>query len=311
VDRKAPTEDIRQIGDPAPALTVQEWIKGKPVRIQPGTNIYVIVFCTLSRANEMALTNLTTLQNLYENKGLITVAVSDDSPEILRDFVHTHDADINFAVAADELGRRTTADFQRLFRQYRLPRAYVVGKDGNVLWFGHPLTDNLGQVVDDIVSGRYNLEQTKKETLARDQMDGYLMLARQDDTNALQAGRMMLRLRANDAPALCDLAFRIATDPYIEHRDVALANAALNRAARLSFTNDTDIAVDRAILLFQTGKLQAGLERAKQALAIAKTDDEKSEVNTCIHAMEARLAAAQTNQTDHANGTNAPAAPAK
>src|ERR1035441_9993751 len=63
-------EKIGRIGDPAPPLTVQEWVRGKPVKIQKGTNIYVIVFCTLSRANEMALTNLNSLQKLYQDKGL-------------------------------------------------------------------------------------------------------------------------------------------------------------------------------------------------------------------------------------------------
>ena len=92
------------------------------------------------------------------------------------------------------------------------------------------------------------------------------------------------------------LAFQIATDPYIEKRDVALATAALDRAGQLTTTNTTDIAVDRAILLFQTGKQEEGLAQARKALASAQSEADKSEVKTCIRAMEARLAADKASQ---------------
>lgn len=296
----------QQIGDPALPLTVGEWVKGKPVKIQPGTNIYVIVFCTLSQANEFALTNLSCLQKLYQDKGLITVAISDESPANLRDFVQVRGADIDFTVAADGLASRTASNYQLAFDQFMSPRAYIVGRDGNVLWYGHPLRDDMGLVVDEIVSGRYNLEQTRKSVQKRQQMEVYLIMAHQNDPATAQAGRVMLGDRTNDAPALCDLAFHIATEPRLEQRDTALANAALDRAEQLAATNHTDIEVDRAILLFQDGRLQAGLDRARQALVTAQTDAEKSEAGLWIRAMETRLAAAKASQTNNPSGTNAP-----
>jgi hypothetical protein len=30
------------VGDPAPPLNVDEWIKGQPVQVKPGTNIFVV-----------------------------------------------------------------------------------------------------------------------------------------------------------------------------------------------------------------------------------------------------------------------------
>lgn len=299
-------QKIGQLGDPAPPLTVHEWIKGKPVKIHPGTNFYAIVFCTLSKANEFALTNLSALQKQYQEKGLVIVVISDDPPEQLRDFVQMRGADINFTVAADDLPGRTARNYEIAFGQYMPPLAYVVSQEGKVLWLGHPLTDGLGWVVEDIVSHRFNLEQTRKTVLSRQQMKEYLMLARNQDPQVEQAGRILLQLRSNDASALCDLAFKIATDPYIEKRDVALATLALDRAAQLSTTNTTDIAVDRALLLFQTGQQAAGLARAKQALTTARTDEDKSEVKSCIHAMEARLTAERTTPANPPGGTNLP-----
>ncbi len=301
VPNRPTTEKISQLGDPAPALTVLEWVKGGPVKLQPGTNFYAVVFCTLSRAGELALTNLTSLQQLYRDKGFVLVVISDDAPDKLKEYVQSKGAAINFAVAADDLARKTTSNFQRTFGQFMLPRAYVVGRDGKVLWLGHPLREGMGQVVDDIATGRYNLEQTKKDVQSKEMMDGYLAMARQDDPRTVKAGHILLRVRTNDAPALCDLAFQIATAPYIQNRDVTLANAALDRAAQLATTNATDIAVDRAILLFQTGKQAEGLALARKAQATAQSDADKSEVATCIRAMETRIA------TDKASQTNAPA----
>jgi hypothetical protein len=285
-----------KLGDPAPPLTVKEWIKGKPVQIMPGTNIYVLVFCSLSRANDFALTNLSDLQRIYQDKGLVVVAISDEPAEQLKPFVQLKGTKINFAVAADDDGSRTEVSYLKAFKEMALPRAFVVGKDGNVLWIGHPLTGGLGGVVDEITSGRFNLEQTQKNVVAAEQMEKYLALARQGDTNSAMMGRRLLSIRNNDAPGLCDLAYQIASDSFIQKRDVALATAALDRAEQLATTNATDIAVDRAILLFQTGREEEGLARARQALASAHSQEERDEIQVCIHAMEVRVAAANTNQ---------------
>ncbi|MGB8368772.1 MAG: peroxiredoxin family protein [Limisphaerales bacterium] len=289
------------LGDPAPHLTVKEWIKGNPVQIKAGTNVYVLVFCTLSRVNDFALTNLSNLQKKYRDKGLVAVAVSDEPAESLKPFVQLKGAEIEFAVAVDDDARKATGTYQQAFNQRMLPRAYVVGKDGNVLWYGHPLR-GLDGVVDDIMSGRYKFEPAQKSVIAAEQMEKYLVLAHQDDTNVALAGRMLLSIRTNDAPGLCDLAYQIATDPFIVKRDVALASAALDRAEQLAPTNTTDIAVDRAILLFQTGREEEGLARARQALASAQSLEAKDEAQTCVRAMEARLAAAKTNQNKAAEG---------
>lgn len=292
-------EDSGKLGDPAPPITVKEWIKGKPVNFKAGTNIYVLVFCTLSRANDLAITNLSSLQKLDQDKGVIVVAISDDPPEQLKAFLQLNGAKMDFTIAADDI-RKTTSNYQRVFNQLMLPRAYVVGKDGNVLWYGHPLRDGLDLVVNDITSGRFNLEQTKKEIVANEQMEQYLALARQDDPRTEKVGRIMLTLRTNDAQALCNLAFQIVTAPFIEKRDVALATAALDRAEQLSTTNTTDIAVERAMLLFQTGKEQEGLAKAKQAMVSAQSEEDKKEVKACIRAMEVRMAM-------NSSSTNGPA----
>ncbi len=245
-------------------------------------------------------------QREYQDKGVVVVTISDESPEQLREYVRVKGAGINFTVAADDLPGRTARNYQQAFDQFQYPRAYIVGKDGNVLWFGHPLTEGMGRVVDDLTAGRFNLAQTQKKVIAREQLEQYLICARQNDPRGPAVGWKLLTLRTNDAAGSCELASQIATDPAIENgqRDVALAMSALDRAEQLAATNATDITVTRGILLFQSGKEAEGLAKVKQAAQQARTQDEKDEVKICVRAMEARLAA-----KDHQ--TNAPANPAK
>jgi hypothetical protein len=304
-------ERVAQLGDPALPLHIVEWIKGRPVKVQPGTNIYVLVFCTLTRANEFALTNLSRLQEDYRDKGVVVVAISGESPEQLKQFVLLNGSQVGFTVAADELPGRTAQYYMHAFRQMQVPHAFVVGKDGNVLWHGHPLTDGMGEVVDRIASGRFDLEQEQNLVVAREQMDQYLMFARMNDSRSRRVGKMILTARGHDAPGLIDLAFKIATDNGIDDdkRDVELANYALDRAARLTNTNAADVAVTRSILLFQSGNQEAGLKRARETLASAQDPDEKKELEAAIRAMELRVAMEKTNHVAAATGTNQVAGP--
>ena len=79
-------------------------------------------------------------------------------------------------------------------------------------------------------------------------------------------GRRLLAARTNDVAQLCEMAFQIATDPQIAKRDFALASAALDQAEKLPPTDSTRVAVTRAVVLFESGKQEEGLARARQAV---------------------------------------------
>ena len=285
-----------RLGDPVPPLALQEWINGQPFRIQPGTNLYVVVFCTLTQANDLALTSaLSALENRYRDQGLMIVAVSSEAPEQLRSFVQSRSREMDFAVAADASAGRSAQIYQQTFGQVMLPRAYLVGKDARLIWYGNPLTDGLGAVVDEVMSGRYDPDTMRSDVLVRQQLEQYVYWARQGDPRVAKIGQMFLRLHAHDAPDLCRLAYEIANEPGIEMRDAGLANAALDRAAQLTSTNAAHIAVIRAELDYQTGHPAEGLSRAKAALESAQTEDARDEVQTAIRDMEMGMAGANTN----------------
>jgi hypothetical protein len=301
---KAPAHRrIGRLGDPVPPITVREWIKGKPFRINSGagntdTNIYVLVFCKLTEATDFALTNLSALQRAYGDKGVVTAAICPEDPDALRTCVQLRGEYIDFTVAADDVPARTCKTYQQVFGQIMLPRAYIV-RDGKLVWHGHPLTDNMGEIVDQLTSGHFDSVAVRRALLTREQLEEYIYLGRQNDPRTERIGQLFLRFHTNDAAVLCEFASKIATDPGLDQRDTALAGTALDRAAQLTTTNATDIAVIRAELLFQSGQQTEGVAKAREALASAQSPEAKDEVETVLKAMQMAVAAAQSQ-------TNAP-----
>lgn len=281
-----------QIGEPAPPLVVKEWIKGEPVEVKAGSNIFVVeIFSLASPASRASLTNLTALQRRFKDRGVVVVGVSDDPPERIKQFVASAGAAFEYAIAADD-GRRTSQDYMKPVRQRAVPHAFVVGKDGKLLWHSHPL-DGLVEALEDITAGRYNPEQAAKADVARTHVLQYTTLARRSDPRTQAAGRKFLMTWTNDVTALCDLALGIVTDRNLRKPDLALASEALDRATELAPTNSTRLAVTRAVFLFETGRKQEGLAHAKEALAAAQSAEAKASVEACLRSLEARVTAAR------------------
>jgi hypothetical protein len=122
-------------------------------------------------------------------------------------------------------------------------------------------------------------------------------LVRRGDARARAAGNALLANRTNDVELLSDMAYRIVTVPKVYH-DFALAGRALGQAEKLATTtNMAPVMIARAVWLFESGKRDQGLTLATQAIASAQSPMDKTNALLCLHTMEIRLAAANTNQT--------------
>ena len=303
-----------QVGSPAYPLTVKEWIKGNPVEVKAGTNIYVVeIFSTTSLASSATITNLNAVRKRYQDKGVVVVGISDEPAENIKEFLQRGGAKIEYAIAADDQ-HRTSRNYMMPVRQRGIPCAFIVGKDGNLLWYGHP-SNGLEEALDRIVAGSFNLERARKDDTARIQMAQYLAMATRGDLRTGDAGRTLLAVRTNDATLLCDLAFQIVTTPNLRRRDIVLATTALDQAEKLGTTNATQVSETRAILLFETGRKEEALALARKTLAAAQGEKEKTKAELLVRTIEARLPAAKTNRTAEAhveaakpNPTNQPAA---
>jgi hypothetical protein len=292
------------IGESAAPLAVKEWIKGKPVEIERGTNIYVVqIWAASSSSSFPSLTNLNHLQKVYRHKGVVAVGVSDEPSEIIKAFFKTNTITLDYSIGADDR-RKTSLSYMMSVRQQGVPYAFVVGTNGVLLWHGHPL-DGLDEALDRITSGRYDVDRARELDVARYQIDQYLVLARRDDLRARPSGKALLTIRTNNVELLCDLSFQIATAPGIAKRDFTLAKEAVDRAEKLAPTNTARVMITRAVLFFETGKKEEGLALAKQAVALAQNPLDKTNTRSCLKTMEMRWAASKANAG--VNPTNKPA----
>jgi hypothetical protein len=293
------------VGEPAPPLNVNEWIKGGPVEIKAGTNIYVVEIWNVSSvASRAAITNLNDLQKRFKTNGVVVVGISDEPAEKIKEFVQHDGTNIEYGIAADNQ-RHTSLSYMKPVEQRGIPYVFVVGTNGNLLWHGSPQR-GLGEVLDLITSGRYDEKQAGKVDLALHQMEQYLILARQGSDRTELTGRTLLAARTNDVPGLCDLAFQIATFPKLATRDFALAGEALDQAEKLAPTNAAPVGITRGILLFESGKQDEGLARAAQALASAQSPMEKTNIQAIIRTMERRKNAEEKKGDQGLIKTNAP-----
>jgi len=293
------------IGEPAPPLMVKEWIKGQPVAVKPGTNIYVVeIWNTSSSASTNAIANLNDIQERYKTNGVVVVGISDEPAEKITEFVQQNGTKIDYAIAADDR-RHTAESYMKPVGRRGIPYAFVVGTNGDLLWHGTPLR-GLDEVLDQIIAGRFDVERAKKMELAWHQMDQYLNLARRGDDRTQPAGQVLLAARTNEVMLLCDLAFQIATVPKLAKRDFILAGEALDQAEKLAPTNSSRVMITRAIMLFESGKQDEGLARATQALASAQSPVEKTHIQSFIRTMEKRKNAEENKGDQALIKTNAP-----
>ena len=127
-----------KLGDPAWPLTGLTWIKGGPVEFKPGT-VYVVEFwATWCPPCKKSIPHLTELQHKYKDKNLVIVGVSDEETKVVTPFVEQKGAEMDYVVAVDTSGK-VVDGYMGAFQQDGIPTAFIVGTDGKLVWFGHPM----------------------------------------------------------------------------------------------------------------------------------------------------------------------------
>lgn len=146
------------VGQPAPRLNVDRWVKGGPIEnFEPG-RIYVVEFwatwCTPCRRS---IPHLTDLQRRFQDQGVtvIGVASQESSAGDLGRFVARQGDKLGYAVALDSNGATNQA-WMVASRQRGIPTAFLVDKNGKVAWIGHPL-DGLETALSQVAAGTYDL----------------------------------------------------------------------------------------------------------------------------------------------------------
>jgi thiol-disulfide isomerase/thioredoxin len=185
---KAPAAPVLKAGDPAPAMTIAEWVKGDAVKgFEPG-KVYVVEFwATWCGPCIAGMPHLSKLQKQYKDKGLTIIGVTSEDPgnslEDVRAMVKDKGDTMGYTVAWDTK-RDTNNAYMKAARKNGIPCAFVVDKAGKIAFIGHPMF--LDPILEKVVAGTWDSasDPAKFDTLMDDMQAAYGMI-RKDPKGAI------------------------------------------------------------------------------------------------------------------------------
>lgn len=152
--------DVLHVGDKAPVLKADRWMKGTPVTNFEKGNVYVIEFwATWCGPCRVAMPHLSELAKKYAGKAtFVGVDIWEDQHASPGEDLKAK-ADKFVKEMGDRMGYNVCAGSDDGFMaqywmaaagQEGIPATFVIGKDGNIAWIGHPyyLDEPLGKIID-------------------------------------------------------------------------------------------------------------------------------------------------------------------
>lgn len=148
-----------ELGDPAAPLKISDWIKGKSVDLAAvkGKQIVVVEFwATWCPPCRQSIPHLTEMQKKF--KDVIFIGVTDEDPKKVKSFVEKMGDKMDYVVAVDK-DQGTSKGYMEAFGIEGIPNAFIVDKEGKVVWQGHPM-DGLDSTLKKVVAGNYKVKKS-------------------------------------------------------------------------------------------------------------------------------------------------------
>jgi thiol-disulfide isomerase/thioredoxin len=149
------------IGDTAPTLKVQAWLKGAPIEKFEKERVYVIEFwATWCKPCIAAMPHLSALADEYKNKvtfiGIDSYEQKTTSAGKIKSFVDSMGHRMDYHVAAQN-SDFMVVDWLRASLEQGIPKTFVINGKGQVAWIGHP--HELDKVLHKIVNNNWDIKQ--------------------------------------------------------------------------------------------------------------------------------------------------------
>lgn len=185
------------VGDDAPELKIEKWLKGGGFsRLEKGKIYLVDIWATWCAPCLAGMPKLNQLQQKYKDKGLEIIGITSEDPygnsldEVVK-FIQKKDAAINYHLAwvPPSPGKDTQGIFlhpwMRQAGTMNMPQAFIVDKNGKIAFIGDPFT--IDKPLENIVNDRHDLTVLRAgylESLAAEQvMKKFVSALEANDTN--------------------------------------------------------------------------------------------------------------------------------
>jgi thiol-disulfide isomerase/thioredoxin len=152
--------DVLNIGDPAPPLKVQAWLKGRPVHQFERGKVYILEFwATWCKPCLASMPHLSALAEEYKEKAVfLGINVHEKKNTSLPQLQHFTDSlgkKMNYPVAVDHTGWMVQHWLDATGeRDNGIPNTIVVDANGKIAWIGHPM--KLDKVLPAIINNNWN-----------------------------------------------------------------------------------------------------------------------------------------------------------
>lgn len=190
------------IGDPAPAMKPEGWVKGAPIKSFEKGKVYVVEFwATWCGPCIQSMPHLSDMADKWKGKvEFISVNTWDRNDEgektagnkahvdRVKKFVDENNAKMRYTIALDDEKDTISTTWMRAAGRNGIPCAFVVNQEGQVAWIGHPM--QMEKPVEEIFNKTYDIQAFKKtfdEAAAKARAE---MQLSKDLTAAAKAGDM-------------------------------------------------------------------------------------------------------------------------
>jgi thiol-disulfide isomerase/thioredoxin len=166
-----------ELGDPAPPLKISEWVKGDALdlaKVKGKKTVVVEFWATWCGPCRTSIPHLTELQRKFKDKGVVVIGVSNEKVSDIRPFTDKMGDKMDYTVAADE-NSATSEGYMTAFKQNGIPHAFIVDKEGRIVWHGHPMA-GLDTALDEVLAGKFNLEKARQRSTAEGKLQEYYRL---------------------------------------------------------------------------------------------------------------------------------------
>jgi len=234
---------LLSVGDPAPALTIGEWVKGEPVTaFEPGQAYVIEFWATWCGPCLESMPHLSEIQRELGEQGVTVIGVTSPDPgntlEAVRAMVEEKGDGMGYTVAWD-VDRTTSTDWMQAAGQNGIPTSFLVDGEGRIAWIGHPMW--LDMPLHAVLEGTWDYRTGPDEVAAvEEELMGIYQMAGSDPAGALAGFRAFEEEYSPVAAGLQDMKFQLLlingvfeegyalgsemTDEAIEAGDIAALN---------------------------------------------------------------------------------------